>query len=65
MKDSVWVVILVIAVFSGFSMGYSLSPMIEVGMIGGGANRGDEVGLKSKVDEATEEYYRNLAAEDE
>jgi len=65
MKDSIWAIILVVAVFSGFSMGYSLSPMIEVGMIGGGGNGDGEVGLKSKVDESMEEYYRSLAGDDE
>lgn len=63
MKDELWGVILIVAIFMGFMMGYSLPPMLEVGMIGAGPER--EIGLKSGVDEAMDQYYRDLLKEDE
>ena len=62
MKNGLWVVILVVAVFMGFMMGYSLPPMIEVGMIGG---EKEAIGLKSDVDEDLEKYYQQLSKETE
>lgn len=60
MKDSLWIVIVVTAVFIGFLIGYSLPPLIEVGMIGGG---GEKAELKSKLDQETQDYYRGLLEE--
>ena len=59
MANSFWKVILVVAGFSGFLMGYAVPPLLEVGMIGGGGENRD-IGLKSDVDEEMEEYYRKL-----
>lgn len=53
--------ILITGIFIGFLMGYSVPPMVEVGLIGGGDNA--EIGLKSEVDEDMEEYYRSLSQE--
>ena len=58
MKNGLWVVILVVAIFMGFLMGYSLPPMFEVGLIG--ASKDQPVGLKSDVNEEMEQYYQNL-----
>jgi hypothetical protein len=58
MKSGLWVVVLVVALFMGFLMGYSLPPMIEVGMIGG--EKDQSVGLKTEVDKDMEEYYKKL-----
>lgn len=59
MKRDLWVVILVVAIFMGFLMGYSLPPMYEVGLIG---NKNQQaVGLKSEVNKEMEEYYKNLS----
>jgi hypothetical protein len=58
MKNELWGVILVVAIFMGFMMGYSLPPMLEVGMIGAGQEQ--ETGLKSGVDEEMDQYYRDL-----
>lgn len=58
MKNELWIVILVIAVFMGFMMGYSLPPMIEVGMIGGKPEQA--IGVKSGVDKDMEQYYKEL-----
>ena len=61
MKSGLWVVILVVGGFMGFLMGYSLPPMIEVGMIG--AEGEQSIGLKSEVDKDMEEYYKKLSEE--
>lgn len=58
MKNELWIVILVVAVFMGFMMGYSLPPMIEVGMIGGKPERA--IGVKSGVNKEMEQYYKEL-----
>ncbi len=61
MNNSHWAVILIAGLFTGFMMGYSVPPMVEVGMIGGGADA--EIGLKGGVDDELEEYYRSLSLE--
>ena len=61
MRSTLWTMILITGIFVGFMMGYSVPPMIEVGLIGGGEKA--EVGLKSEVDENLEEYYRSLSVE--
>lgn len=61
-RNDFWTVVLVVAAFSGFMMGYSVPPMVEVGMIGGGDDA--EIGLKSGVDADLEEYYRSLSVEE-
>ena len=58
MKNSLWVVIVVVAIFMGFLMGYSLPPMYEVGLIGN--NNNQAVGLKSEVSKEMEQYYQDL-----
>ena len=50
-----------VAGFTGFMAGYSLSPMIEVGMIGG---EPDKAGIKAEVSEDMQEYYSKLTGED-
>lgn len=61
MKTGLWSVIVMVAGFIGFLAGYSLSPMIEVGMIGG---QPDQVGIKADVDQDMQEYYSKLTGED-
>ena len=63
MKSELWIVILVIAAFMGYMMGYSLPPMIEVGMIGGKPEQA--IGVKSGVDKDMEQYYKELLNEAE
>ncbi len=62
MQNNLWIIIMVVIAFSAFSAGYSVAPMVEVGMIGG--EKKNEIGLKSKVDKDMEKFYRNLAGED-
>ena len=61
MSNSLWAIILVTGIFTGFLMGYSVPPMVEVGMIGGGGDA--EIGLKGGMDADLEEYYRSLSLE--
>ena len=63
MKNELWGVILVVAIFMGFLMGYSLPPMYEVGMIGGKPEQ--QKGVKSAVDKDMEQYYQDLQQQDE
>jgi hypothetical protein len=63
MKRDLWLVIMVVAVFMGFLIGYSLPPMYEVGMIG---NKNQQaVGLKSEVNKDMEQYYRELSKDED
>ncbi len=63
MKNSLWVVILIVLSFMGFMMGYSLPPMYEVGLIGGSGKQ--DVGLKSEISDEMEEYYKQLLKDNE
>jgi len=63
MTRTLWTMILITGIFIGFLMGYSVPPMVEVGMIGGGDNV--EMGVKSEIDENMEEYYRSLSQEND
>ncbi|MEN8198326.1 MAG: hypothetical protein ABFS30_17790 [Pseudomonadota bacterium] len=63
MTRTLWTMILITGIFIGFLMGYSVPPMVEVGMIGGGDDA--EVGVKSEIDEDMEEYYRSLSQEND
>jgi len=63
MNTTLWTMILITGIFIGFLMGYSVPPMVEVGMIGGGDNV--EMGVKSEIDENMEEYYRSLSQEND
>lgn len=62
MKGGLSVVVLAVAIFMGFLMGYSLPPMLETGMIGG---KGQEIGLKSGVDQDVAQHYKELLKETE
>lgn len=44
----------------GFIVGYSVPPLVEVGMIGGKA---EEVGLKAEMTEEMKDYYSDLLQE--
>lgn len=63
MKNSLWVVILIVLSFMGFMMGYSLPPMYEVGLIGGSGKQ--EIGLKSKMSDEMADYYKQLLKDTE
>lgn len=63
MKDSLWMIIVVVVAFSAFLIGYAVPPLVEVGMIGG---KGDsaEIGIKTEMDQEMDEYYRGLSKEE-
>ena len=63
MKKGLWVVIAVVGIFMGFLIGYSVPPMIEVGMIGGDGHQ--QAGIKTDVSDDMKEYYDNLLKEDD
>jgi len=64
MKDIHWIMFLVTAVFSSFMLGYSVPPLLEVGMIGGDGKAGP-VSQKDQTEKEVEEYYRKLIEETE
>lgn len=63
MRTGLWPVVIIVTVFMGFLMGYSLPPMLEVGLIGGVPDQ--ELGVKSEIGEDMEQYYKDLAGETE
>lgn len=60
MKKDLWVVIIIVGAFMGFLMGYSLPPMIEVGMIG---PEKEQIGIQTDVDQDMEQHYQDLLNE--
>lgn len=60
MTRGLGLVIVVVGCFMGFLIGYSLSPMMEVGMIGA---KKEQVGIQTDVNEDMQEYYDNLLKE--
>ena len=63
MQDGLWVVILVVGIFMGILMGYSLPPMYETGLIGGDGEQA--VGIKSDVNSEMDQYYKDLLKQTE
>ena len=61
MKKSLWIVVVIVAAFLGFLVGYSVPPMIEVGMIGGS---GEIPGVAQELSEEMQEYYADLLKEE-
>ena len=55
------IVILVVSVFMGFMLGYSIPPFIHAGVFSDRVEKGVEV----EVDQDMEEYYKNLTKDDE
>jgi hypothetical protein len=62
MKKSLWVIIVVVAVFLGFMMGYSFPPFVETGFAGGKGKAAQPV---QKLDKDMQDYYKNLYKEDQ
>lgn len=55
------IVILIVSLFIGFMLGYSIPPFIHAGVFSDRA----EKGVAMEVDKEMEEYYKNLTKEDE
>jgi len=62
MKDTLWTMFLITAMFTSFLLGYSLPPLLEAGMIGGSGKQASEI-AEPKLNQAMEEYYRKLLDE--
>ncbi len=60
MKNSLWLVIVIVAASLGFLMGYTLPPLVEVGMIGGS---GEQPGTQTEVSKEMQDYYNDLLEE--
>lgn len=61
MNNQLKVIILVVAVFIGFLLGYSIPPFIHSGVF-----TGREVkGVDTTIDTETEDFYKDLYKEDE
>jgi|TARA_Y100000294_G_scaffold176590_1_gene199395 hypothetical protein len=63
MKNTVWTMFLITAVFTSFLLGYSVPPLLEVGMIGGRGEKPSPT-MEPKLNEQMEEYYRKLLEEE-
>lgn len=61
MKNTFWIVVVIVMGFTGFLIGYSLPPFVEAGIIGGGPNK---VKAGAQLDTKTQEYYKNLLKEE-
>ena len=57
MKRELWVVIAVVGAFMGLMIGYSVPPMLEVGLIGG---EKETVGISTEVSDDLAEHYKSL-----
>ena len=57
MKKELWVVIVVVGSFMGVLIGYSVPPMLEVGLIGGDK---ENVGIKTEVSDELMDHYKEL-----
>ncbi len=62
MKDTFWIVIVVVAAFSGFLVGYTVSPMLEVGYLTGDR---ETAGIKAEADQEMQDYYSDLLREEQ
>jgi NhaP-type Na+/H+ or K+/H+ antiporter len=50
------IVILVVVIFTGFLIGYSVPPFIEAGVLSGRK----EKGVENKIDKSLEQHYKDL-----
>ena len=57
-----WIVVVVVTAILGFLMGYTVSPMMEVGYLIGDR---ESAGIKAEADQEMQDYYRDLLREKE
>lgn len=60
MNNIFGIIILIVTLFVGFLLGYSIPPFIHAGVF---SDR-EEKGVEVVIDEETEKYYNNLFKED-
>jgi hypothetical protein len=56
MERTLFAIFLLVAVFVGFEMGYSLSPFLQAGVF----SERKEKGVESKIDEAMKKHFEEL-----
>jgi len=61
MDRSFIIVILVVTIFTGFLIGYSVPPFIQAGVFSGRK----EKGVESQIDRSLEQHYKELYKSDE
>lgn len=59
-KKTFAIVVLVVTLFTGFLLGYSIPPFIHAGVFSDRAEKGVDV----EMNEQTEDYYKNLFKEE-
>jgi hypothetical protein len=57
MKKELWIVVVVVGAFMGLMIGYSVPPMLEVGLIGGDK---ETVGISTEVSDDLADHYKSL-----
>lgn len=62
MTHTFWIVIAVVTTILGFLMGYTVSPMLEVGYLTGDR---ESAGIKAEADQEMQDYYRDLLREEQ
>ncbi len=61
MNKTFIIVVIVVAVFTGFLIGFSLPPFMQAGVF----SERKEKGVESKIDKKMEQYYKDLYKSDE
>lgn len=56
MDKTLVAVIIIVALFTGYLLGFSLPPFIQAGVFSGRT----EKGVESKIDKNMEQYYKDL-----
>ncbi len=62
MTQTFWIVTVVVTAFLGFLIGYTVSPMMEVGYLTGDR---ETAGIKVEADQEMQDYYNNLLREEQ
>ncbi|MDH3318579.1 MAG: hypothetical protein OEO84_02690 [Betaproteobacteria bacterium] len=60
MRNSLWIIIVIMSAIMGYMLGYATSPMIETGLIGGKPAPHAATGAGKKE---LEQYYQDLFKE--
>ncbi len=61
MNKTFFIIVVIVAVFTGFLIGFSMPPFIQAGVFSGRK----EKGVESKIDKKMEQYYKDLYKSDE
>ena len=62
MKNTLWIIIIVVSGFLGFMMGYSFPPFLQTDLSGGKLKAAPAA---QQVDKKMQDYYKNLYKENE